>query len=433
MKCGAWVTPKPRILFIPLMHPIFLIFMLFVVACHSPVENPLQKANEMLPLIRGDDYWKSQAQRAVAHELFRQDQSERAEELILQIQGYRRALARLDGVEVLIQKGKFEEASRRLLSFGALPQEGVAQQSWEIMGRMFALGEAAGCGAETLASVEKVGILVPPMFQTLGKGSFMTAGAKEFSIDPSGSKDRKGNGKKVKPTERQKGNSPGNGTSKEAPEGGEKLQARMKISSGGLAILDRTEGLIALGKLNDAKDTIRQSLVEGVEFRMSNVGMRADSLRLAYQAGFHDEVGKSINDILKITRSQPKELDTAYLYWGKVVRLLGVLGMLDEAKTMTTEGAERIPTGLPDFFQMQAYAELGTGVYQAGLEEQARKLWNNALIVAEKIENPRSRAWGVFQVLLGQARAGATTISEEEERINRIKKNLPEAYARIGQ
>jgi hypothetical protein len=82
---------------------------------------------------------------------------------------------------------------------------------------------------------------------------------------------------------------------------------------------------------------------------------------------------------------------------------------------------------------MQAYAELGTGVYQAGLEKEARKLWSDALIVAEKIENPRSRAWGVFQVLLGQARAGALTTSEEEEKINKIKKFLPEAYARIGQ
>ena len=407
--------------------------MLFVAACHSPVENPLQQASGMLPLIRGDEYWKSQAQRAVACELFRQDQSERAEELILQIQGYRRALARLDGVEVLIQKGKFEEASRQLISYGTLPQEGVAQQSWEIMGRMFALGEAAGCGAETLAAAEKAGIVVPPMFKNLSKGSFMTAGAKEFNIDSSGSEDRKGKGNKTKSAERKKEKPPGNGISKEAPEGGEKLQVRMKIYSGGLAILDRTEGLIAQGNLNEAKDTIRQSLSEGVEFRMSNVGMRADCLRLAYHAGFQDEVAKSVDDLLKITRSQPKELDTAYLYWGKVVRLLGVLGRVGEANTMTAEGAERISTGLPEFFQMQAYAELGTGVYQAGLEKEARRLWNDALIVAEKIENPRSRAWGVFQVLLGQARAGATTTSEEEERINKIKKMLPEAYARIGQ
>lgn len=433
MKCGAWVTPKPRTLFNTFMNPIFLFFILFVAACHSPVEDPLQKASGMLPLIRGDDYWQSQAQRAVAHELFRQDQSERAEELILQIQGYRRALARLDGVEVLIQKGKFEDAGRLLLSYGSLPLEGVAQQSWEIMGRMFALGEAAGCGPETLAAVEKAGIVVPPMFKNHSKGSFMTAGAKEFNIDSTGSEDRKGKGKKTKSAERQKENSPGNGTSKEAPEGGEKLQGRMKVASGGLAILDRTEGFIAQGKLNEAKDTIRQSLSEGVEFRMSNVGMRADCLRLAYHAGFQDEVAKSIDDLLKITRSQPKALDTAYLYWGKVVRLLGVLGRVDEANTMTAEGAERISTGLPDFFQMQAYAELGTGVYQAGLEKEARKLWNDALIVAEKIENPRSRAWGVFQVLLGQARAGAPTTSEEEEKINKIKKILPEAYARIGQ
>ena len=433
MKCGAWVTPKPRTIFNTFMNPIFLFFILFVGACHSPVEDPLQKATAMLPLIRGDEYWKSQAQRAVASELFRQDQSERAEELILQIQGYRRALARLDGVEVLIQKGKFEDAGRLLLSYGSLPLEGVAQQSWEIMGRMFALGEAAGCGPETLAAVEKAGILVPPMFKNLSKGSFMTAGAKEFNIDSTGSEDRKGKGKKTKSAERQKEKTPGNGTSKEAPEGGEKLQGRMKISSGGQAILDRTEGLIAQGKLNEAKDTIRQSLAEGMEFRMSNVGMRADCLRLAYHAGFQDEVAKSIDDLLKITRSQPKELDTAYLYWGKVIRLLGVLGRVGEANTMTEEGTERISTGLPEFFQMQAYAELGTGVYQAGLEKEARRLWNDALIVAEKIENPRSRAWGVFQVLLGQARAGATTTSEEEEKINKIKKILPEAYARIGQ
>jgi hypothetical protein len=88
---------------------------------------------------------------------------------------------------------------------------------------------------------------------------------------------------------------------------------------------------------------------------------------------------------------------------------------------------------LPPFFQTQALAELGTGLYQAGLKEQARELWREALAVAEKVSNPRSQAWGAFQVCLAAVRSGASFTPEELEQMGRIEKALPEAYARIGQ
>jgi hypothetical protein len=116
-----------------------------------------------------------------------------------------------------------------------------------------------------------------------------------------------------------------------------------------------------------------------------------------------------------------------------VIHLLGAVGKKELAVTLTHEAEERIHVALPDFFQAQALAELGTGVYLAGLHVEARDLWVKALQIAEKIPNPRSRAWGVFQVLIAEARAGATILPQEEIFIGRIEKALPSAYVAIGQ
>jgi hypothetical protein len=116
-----------------------------------------------------------------------------------------------------------------------------------------------------------------------------------------------------------------------------------------------------------------------------------------------------------------------------VVRLLALAGRQDDAAKLVAEAPPLIREALPPFFQAQALAELGTGVYQAGLMEQARELWREALVVSEKLSNPRSRAWGVFQVCLAVVRSGATFNSDELEEIGKIEKALPEAYARIGQ
>ena len=53
--------------------------------------------------------------------------------------------------------------------------------------------------------------------------------------------------------------------------------------------------------------------------------------------------------------------------------------------------------------------------------------------MAEKVPNPRSRAWAIFQVCLAAVRSGASFTPEELEAIGRMEKALPEAYARIGQ
>lgn len=412
------------------------LLVLFVIlsACQKQTAVPLNRAVALLPLIRGDDYWKSQAQQAVVDELFRERQTKRAEDIIAEIPGYRRALARLDGVEVLIRMGKFDEAGRQLESLGSLPREGAAQQSWEIMGRLFSLGEAAGYGPQALAAVEKAGIAVPPMFQNLGKETFMTAGSEKSSVDPLGEEGRKvlalatGVSKKKKALEKSKG-----GSIQEAPEGGGKLQARMKISSGGDALLARAEGLLARGEREKAKELLQPSLQEAQGYRLANVGTRAELLRLAWLAGLEEPVKAQLDELVQLTRSQPAALETSYGYWGKVVRLLATASRQEQATALAAEAPERIREALPPFFQTQALAELGTGLYQAGLKEQARELWREALAVAEKVSNPRSQAWGAFQVCLAAVRSGASFTPEELEQMGRIEKALPEAYARIGQ
>ena len=412
------------------------LLVLFVIlsACQKPTAVPLNRAVALLPLIRGDDYWKSQAQQAVVDELFRERQTKRAEDIIAEIPGYRRALARLDGVEVLIRMGKFDEAGRQLESLGSLPREGSAQQSWEIMGRLISLGEAAGYGPQALAAVEKAGIAVPPMFQNLDKETFMTAGSEKSSVDPLGEEGRKvlapatGVSKKKKALEKSKG-----GSIQEAPEGGGKLQARMKISSGGDALLARAEGLLARGEREKAKDLLQPSLQEAQGYRLANVGKRAELLRLAWLAGLEEQVKAQLDELVQLTRSQPAALETSYGYWGKVVRLLATAFRQEQAIALAAEAPERIREALPPFFQTQALAELGTGLYQAGLKEQARGLWREALAVAEKVSNPRSQAWGAFQVCLAAVRSRATFTPEELEQMGRIEKALPEAYARIGQ
>ncbi len=425
---------KPRSVFTRSMKYQYLLVLLGILtACQKPTTDPLNRAVALLPLIRGDDYWKSQAQQAVVDELFRERQTKRAEDILAEIPGYRRALARLDGVEVLIRMGKFDEAGRQLESLGSLPREGAAQQSWEIMGRLFSLGEAAGYGPQALAAVEKAGIAVPPMFQNLSKETFMTAGSEKSSVDPLGEEGRKflapaAKGSKQKAPEKSKA-----GSIQEAPEGGGKLQARMKISSGGDALLARAEGLLARGEREKAKDLLQPPLQEAQGYRLANVGTRAELLRLAWLAGLEKPVEAQLDELVQLTRSQPAALETSYGYWGKVVRLLATASRQEQAVALAAEASERIREALPPFFQTQALAELGTGLYQAGLKEQARELWREALAVAAKVSNPRSQAWGALQVSLAAVRSGASFTPEELEQIGRIEKALPEAFVRIGQ
>jgi tetratricopeptide (TPR) repeat protein len=410
------------------------VLLLVLVGCQKPVTDPLDRAATLLPLIRGDEYWRSQAQLAVAAELSRAGRIEKANSLVSEIQGYRRALALLDGVQTQLEAGRFSEAGQVLLSYGSLPREGSAQQSWEIMGRLLSLGEAAGIGKETLAAVEQAGISVPPMFQILGQETFLTAGAADSTVDPLGVEGRKALPGVAKGKDKKKKVDPGKPSAvQEAPEGGGKLQARMKIVSGGSALIIRAKGLLAAGQTEEAKVLLQPALEEGSGYRVGNLAAKADLLRVAWQAGLRDLVNPQLEEMISQTRVQPAALDTAYGYWGQVVRLLATVGRNDEATALALEAPPRIREALTPFFQAQALAELGAGVYQAGLTEQARQLWGEALSVAEKIPNPRSRAWGVLQVCLAAARSGAAFTPEELEKIDRIEKALPEAYAQIGQ
>jgi tetratricopeptide (TPR) repeat protein len=207
----------------------------------------------------------------------------------------------------------------------------------------------------------------------------------------------------------------------------------MKISSGGGALLVRVEGLLAQGDREQAKVLLQPVLEEAMGYRFANVGTRAELLRMAWLAGLEDPVRTQLDELVQQTRAQPAALETSYGYRGKVVRLLALAGRQDDAAKLVAEAPPLIREALPPFFQAQALAELGTGVYQAGLMEQARELWREALVVSEKLSNPRSRAWGVFQVCLAVVRSGATFNSDELEEIGKIEKALPEAYARIGQ
>lgn len=419
-------------------HLLLLIFVLLVSGCQKAQEEPLLRASEYLPLIRGDEYWLTLAQLDLVDQLYRNKNIDKAGALLNEIMGYRRAIGTLRGSEALVRFGYFDQACAQLSTMGSLPNEGAAQQRWEIIANLISLAEAVGCREQVVTSMTRAGVDVPPMFQDLGNESFMSSGSKNSSVDPSSKGGLKSSSSKRTPLNKSEAsakneNSQKIKSSKDAPEGGEKLQARMKIASGGRALILRAEGLLARGEADEARKLLTPVLSEGVDYCFANVGDLADLFRLAYAAGLEKEVNQQEDSLVRDTRAQAAALTTAYKYWGKVIHLLGAVGKKELAVTLTHEAEERIHVALPDFFQAQALAELGTGVYLAGLHVEARDLWIKALQIAEKIPNPRSRAWGVFQVLIAEARAGATILPQEEIFIGRIEKALPSAYVAIGQ
>jgi hypothetical protein len=419
-------------------HSLLLIFALLISGCQKVQEEPLLRASEYLPLIRGDDYWLTLAQLDLVDQLYRNKNTDKAGALLNVIMGYRRAIGTLRGVEALVRFGYFDQACGQLSKMGSLPQEGAAQQKWEIIANLISLAEAAGCREQVVTAITRAGVDVPPMFQDLGNKSFMSSGSKNSSVDPSSKGGLKTSPFKPIPLSKSESSEKSESSnriksSNEASEGGEKLQARMMIASGGRALILRAEGLLARGEAGEARKLLTPVVSEGVDYRFANVGDLADLFRLAHAAGLEKEVNQKEDSLVRATRAQAPALTTAYKYWGKMIHLLGVIEKKELAGTLAHEAEERIHATLPDFFQAQALAELGTGVYLAGLHLEARDLWIKALQIAEKIPNPRSRAWGAFQVLIAEARAGATILPQEEIFIGRIEKALPSAYARIGQ
>jgi hypothetical protein len=87
---------------------------------------------------------------------------------------------------------------------------------------------------------------------------------------------------------------------------------------------------------------------------------------------------------------------------------------------------------MDEYFQMDAFASLAKGAWEAGNHDQAQEMWDRALALAEKNPNPRSKAIGAVQVLLSHAAVNQVPSPELRKRLDLIRKNLPDEYTQLS-
>ena len=128
----------------------------------------------------------------------------------------------------------------------------------------------------------------------------------------------------------------------------------------------------------------------------------------------------------------PPNFDFKYSW---AIQLAGVykkLGDEKRAKDILEKETLAVTKNVIPYYQMDVLGKMAAAAVDSGLIEQANAWWAMAFAEVEKNPNPRSRAVGVIQYLLSHAQAGIKPDGATQEKIAKIKAELPEAYSRIG-
>ena len=425
------------------MNSLFLTVVLAIlVSCSGNQKLPPQLAlmESLASDMRDAGPIKSECLVELSKALASQGYWDQAEEAAQSIPNYRSAMAKLCSVEARIEKGEFRLAAEQLLSMPNLPTDGIAQQTWEIISKQLSLAEAVDVFPEMMAAYEKAKVSIPPLFKVADAitapdpaGRNVTKsqplGSHVPTIDPPKKSLPPDHKKSVGDQAKVSGGQP---KDYEASEGGEKLMTRMKAKMGIKALMVRAKGLLALQKMDEAKQLMMTIMTVDNPNPFPNLLFQTEYYGLAWQAGLEDQVRPFFLPTLESLKSFPvlhSDLG-AYLAAGIVLACLD--GKQDMAKELLAYGKEGLRQH-SEFSRNEGYAKLGEGCWQAGLEKEARDCWERSLQGASVIPNPQSRAVGAFQVLLAQIHSHAPTLPNEEKQIRAILEKLPEAYSAIGQ
>jgi tetratricopeptide (TPR) repeat protein len=209
-------------------------------------------------------------------------------------------------------------------------------------------------------------------------------------------------------------------------------------------LLAEMEGDVRTGKKEEAR-VLAEHIEEGL-YAMKTVLRRPvywmRLARLQLELGRTSDARRSYDEGMERIRKLNPRLEFLDLAYADAAVVRAGLENPGAAAKMVADRAEEISRRDPDnpypmpvmdeYFQMDAFASLAKGAWEAGNHDQAQEMWDRALALAEKNPNPRSKAIGAVQVLLSHAAVNQVPSPELRQRLDRIRKNLPEEYTQLS-
>jgi tetratricopeptide (TPR) repeat protein len=209
-------------------------------------------------------------------------------------------------------------------------------------------------------------------------------------------------------------------------------------------LLAEMEGDVRTGKKEEAR-VLAEHIEEGL-YAMKTVLRRPvywmRLARLQLELGRTSDARRSYDEGMERIRKLNPRLEFLDLAYADAAVVRAGLENPGAAAKMVSDRAEEISRRDPDnpypmpvmdeYFQMDAFASLAKGAWEAGNHDQAQEMWDRALALAEKNPNPRSKAIGAVQVLLSHAAVNQVPSPELRQRLDRIRKNLPEEYTQLS-
>ena len=397
----------------------------------APQNPKTQLSNEALgwqELVRGDSERISESREATVKQLAQAGEVEKAKELARSIPNYKRGTAWADIGTILVSQGKKAEAARLFPAPMDLYRVSLKAEQDTIVARLVRSSMAAG-NYDAAREMAK-GMSTPQGAQALERLIKLA----ESPLTLKGAPVLIGTNAAT-PVSKLSSNL-------EGPKEGDSAVSSDRMTME--MLLAEMEGDVRTGKKEEAR-VLAGQIEEGL-YAMKTVLRRPvywmHLARLQLELGRTSDARRSYDEgVARINKLNPRLefLDLAYAD-GAVV-LAGLENPAAAAK-MVADRAELIskrdpenPFPMPvmdEYFQMDAFASLAKGAWEAGNHEQAREMWDRALTLAEKNPNPRSKAIGAVQVLLSHAAVNQVPSSELRKRLDRIRKNLPGDYDQLS-
>ena len=407
-----------------------LIGLVFLNSC-SPQNPRIQLSNEALgwqELVRGDDERIAESREATVRLLAHSGEVDKAKDLARSIPNYKRGTAWADIGTILVSQGKKAEAARLFpapmdlyrVSLKAeqdtivarLVRASIAAENYEAA-REMAKGMSSPQGTQALERLIK--LAESPL--TL-KGAPVLIGTNSATPVSKLSSDLEG---------------PKEGDSAVSSD-------RMTMEM----LLAEMEGDVRTGKKEEAR-VLAGHIEEGL-YAMKTVLRRPvywmRLARLQLELGRTSDARRSYDEGMERIRKLNPRLEFLDLAYADAAVVRAGLENPGAAAKMVADRAEEISRRDPDnpypmpvmdeYFQMDAFASLAKGAWEAGNHDQAQEMWDRALALAETNPNPRSKAIGAVQVLLSHAAVNQVPSPELRKRLDRIRKNLPEEYTQLS-
>ena len=408
----------------------FLIGLVFLSSC-APQNPRAQLSNEALgwqELVRGDDERIAESREATVRLLAHCGEVDKAKDLARSIPNYKRGTAWADIGTILVSQGKKAEAARLFPAPTDLYRVSLKVEQDTIVARLV----RASIAAENYEAAREMakGMSSPQGTQALERLIKLA----ESPLTLKGAPVLIGTNAATSVSKLS--------SNLEGPKEGDSAVSSDRMTME--MLLAEMEGDVRTGKKEEAR-VLAEHIEEGL-YAMKTVLRRPvywmRLARLQLELGRTSDARRSYDEGMERIRKLNPRLEFLDLAYADAAVVRAGLENPGAAAKMVSDRAEEISRRDPDnpypmpvmdeYFQMDAFASLAKGAWEAGNHDQAQEMWDRALALAEKNPNPRSKAIGAVQVLLSHAAVNQVPSPELRQRLDRIRKNLPEEYTQLS-